>query len=77
MQSTKKPTIYEIKARLRGDSHYFTRSSMKFFGQTLKDFKVYAREDGTFEISAPIRMNGRPTGHYSKRIFCPVTNRFI
>lgn len=38
----KKLTIYDIK-RLSADSspYFFSRSTMKFFGQTLADFRVY------------------------------------
>jgi hypothetical protein len=45
-------TIYEIKRRIEGDSYYFSRSTLKFFGQTLKDFSVRKFED-KFLISAP------------------------
>lgn len=67
----KKPTIYEIKyATLKSSPHYFSRETMKFFGQTLKDFSVYKTSDpNKFLISAKIK----GTEFYSKRIFNAIT----
>lgn len=71
---SKKPTIYDIK-RLTAETspYYFSRNTMRGFGQTLRDFKVYAMEDGKFLISAPIRYGGKVHGN-SERIFDPKTN---
>jgi len=67
-------TIYEIKYRTQGNQPYFfTRDSMKFFGQTLKDFKVRKQPDGKYLIFAPMRMGGRIIGE-TKRLFNPTTN---
>lgn len=69
-------TIYEIKARTVNTSpYYFTAKTMKFFGQTLRSFKVSKLPDGRFQISAP--MKDRNTGKimgYSQRYFNPVNN---
>jgi hypothetical protein len=47
-------TIYEIKERTKKTSPYFfSKDTMKFFGQTMKDFKVYKQKDGRFKIVAP------------------------
>lgn len=47
------PTIYDIKAAQPADSHFFDRSSMKFFGQTLKMFRVSWNEAvGAWETTA-------------------------
>ena len=47
-------TIYEIKERTKKTSPYFfNKDTMKFFGQTMKDFKVYKQKDGRFKIVAP------------------------
>tara|TARA_R100000426_G_C4737918_1_gene78413 strand:- start:39 stop:260 length:222 start_codon:yes stop_codon:yes gene_type:complete len=47
-------TIYEIKERTKETSPYFfSRNTMKFFGQRMKDFKVYKQKDGRFKIIAP------------------------
>lgn len=41
MTAKKLPTIYQIKrATLANSPHYFTRDTMRYFGQTLKGFKV-------------------------------------
>lgn len=38
----KTPNIYEVKRRTIDTAPYFfTRQTLKFWGQTLKDFKVY------------------------------------
>ena len=66
-------TIYEIKERTRETSPYFfTRSTMRFFGQTLKDFRVYKQPDGRYLITAPFGP-GKPKGK-TERIFDPETN---
>mgnify|MGYP003133863465 FL=1 len=51
-------TIYEIKERTKETSPYFfSRNTMKFFGQRMKDFKVYKQKDGRFKIIAPSGSN--------------------
>jgi hypothetical protein len=48
-------TIYEIKKRTQeNEPYFFSRAAMKFFGQTLKDFKVQKQPDGRYKISALI-----------------------
>tara|TARA_R100001443_G_scaffold8555_1_gene17941 strand:- start:1608 stop:1823 length:216 start_codon:yes stop_codon:yes gene_type:complete len=66
----KKPTIYEIK-RLTKDKapYFFSRDTMRFFGQTLKDFKVGSFKDGRFKITAK-SWGGNETVRY----FNPKTN---
>ena len=69
-------TIYEIKQRTQQTAPYFfTRSSMKFFGQTLKDFRVYKQLDGRYMLTAPIkdRTTGKVMGE-TIRYFNPLTN---
>lgn len=49
----RKPTIYEIKRLTKEKAPYFfSKDTMKFFNQKLKDFKVETMEDGRFKISA-------------------------
>jgi hypothetical protein len=49
----RKPTIYEIKRLTKEKAPYFfSKDTMKFFNQTLKDFKVENMKDGRFKISA-------------------------
>ena len=65
-----KPTIYDIKYLTQETSpYYFTRDTMKFFGQTLKDFKVMAMDDGRYRISAPTKC-----GNTTVRYFNPTNN---
>jgi len=72
-------TIYEIKRQVTNAPHFFTRNSMKFFNQTLKDFSVYKMDtegDALYRIAAPMTNNqGRNVGQ-TIRIFNSVTNKF-
>jgi len=76
-------TIYEIKTRLEETApKYFSRETMKFFGQTMKDFRVYKQADGKFLLTAPIRQRTRFSGSeiwatigQTRKIFNPETNR--
>jgi hypothetical protein len=72
----KTPTIYEIKRLTESTSpYYFTRKTMKFFHQTMRDFRVCKNGDGRIRISAPMRDNtGRVVGE-SVRYFNPVNNQ--
>lgn len=55
--------IYDIKRETEETSpHYFDRKSMKFFGQTMKDFKVSKQDDGRYKISAPTYRTDYATG---------------
>lgn len=66
-------TISEIKSRTQETSpYYFTRKTLKFFGQTMRSFRVYKQPDGRFRIQAPILGNQR---NLSIRYFNPKTNR--
>ena len=71
-------TIYEIKRLTATTSpHFFTRSTLKFFGQTMKSFSVRKCADGRYKMSAPMRRwdNGRwiDTGN-TMRYFNPANN---
>ena len=63
-------TIYEIKRRHEelGGNYYFSRKTMKFFKQTLKDFRVSSLGDNKYLITAPMKWNGKIVG-YSKNVF--------
>ena len=55
--------IYEIKREtLKTEPFFFTRKTMKFFNQTMKDFRVKRQSDGRTRISAPIRQSSRRRG---------------
>jgi hypothetical protein len=76
-------TIYEIKRRLEDSApQFFSRETLKFFGQTMKDFRVYKQEDGRFLFTAPIRQRCRVFGSetwatigHTRKVFNPETNR--
>ena len=78
----KRLTIYDMKYRtLETAPHFFARKTLKFFGQTMRDFSVRKLDSGKYEISAPIFMRAdhagaalKPTGHHTVRIFNPETN---
>ena len=69
-------TISEIKNRTQETApYYFTRKTMSFFGQTMRDFRVSKQADGRYLISAPMR--DRNTGKVvgtSQRYFNPINN---
>ena len=68
-------TIYDIKRLTEATApHYFTRSTLKAFGQTMRDFKVYKQLDGRFMICAPRFLNGKQLGE-SVRYFNPTNNK--
>jgi hypothetical protein len=66
-------TIYEIK-RLTAETapYFFSTKTLKFFGQTMKSFKVYKQTDGRYLITAPYGKNC-PKGE-TVRYFNPITN---
>jgi len=66
----RKPTIYEIKRLTKEKAPYFfSKDTMKFFNQTLKDFKVESVKDGRFKISADSFGDNETI-----RFFNPITN---
>ena len=67
--------IYDIKrATSETAPQYFTRDTLKFFGQRMSDFRVMKLHDGRIRISAPMRdRSGKQFGE-SVRYFNPVTN---
>jgi hypothetical protein len=73
----RKPTIYEIKERTKITAPYFfSKDTMKFFNQALKDFKVErVGEKDIFKISAPSydRYTGKLMG-VTTRYFNPINN---
>jgi hypothetical protein len=70
-------TIYEIKHRTTENyPYFFDRKTMRFFGQTLRDFSVQKLPDGRYRITAPIRLDGRIVGT-TERIFDPETNELL
>lgn len=68
-------TIYDIKYLSLGTNPYFfTRSTLKFFGQTMKSFKVYKQTDGRYKICAPMKLDQKIIGE-TVRYFNPKNNK--
>lgn len=66
--------IYEIKQRTQATApKYFSRETLKFFGQTMRMFSVKKQKDGRYLVSAPSYWDGKLMG-YSKRFFNPSNN---
>lgn len=72
----KKLTIYDIKRlSIETSPYFFTRKTMKFFNQTLKDFKVFPEYKGRHTITAPRYDNqGKYMGE-TVRYFNPKNNQ--
>ena len=67
-------TIYDIKRLTQETSpYYFTTKALKFFGQTMRSFKLKKQPDGRIHIKAPIYYDRHFHG-YSERWFNPLTN---
>lgn len=70
-------TIYDIKYRVTNAPYFFERKSMKFFNQTLKDFRVHKLGCDKYRLFAPMKdYSGKVMGT-TERIFCAKTNEFI
>ena len=70
----KKLTIYDVKRLTKKTSPYFfSKETLRFFGQTLKSFAVIQENDTTYLILAPIYNNGKRMG-FTQRIFDIETN---
>jgi hypothetical protein len=68
---TRRIDIYEIVDRTRITSpYYFSRDTMKAFGQTISKFSVKRMPDGRVRISQKSKQ-----GFYSIRYFNPVNNK--
>lgn len=70
-------TIYAIKYRLQDNPHFFSRASLRFFGQTLKMFSVCKYGKG-YRLTCPMldRFTKRRMGE-TVRFFCPELNTFV
>jgi hypothetical protein len=65
----RKPTIYEIKRLTKEKAPYFfSKNTMKFFNQTLRDFKVESLKNGRYKISA------KSGNNKTIRFFNPINN---
>ena len=67
-------TIHEIKKLTKETAPYFfSKDTMKFFGQTMKSFAVEKHPDGRYRVSAPSGDNWIGH-HFTVRYFNPVNN---
>ena len=70
----KRLTIYDIKMRTETTSPcFFSRKTMEFFGQTLKDFHIRRQADGRYRIEAPSYQGGKLMG-LTIRYYNPLTD---
>jgi len=68
-------TIYEIKERTqKTEPYFFSKDTMKFVGQTLKEFKVYKTKNGRFKIVAKSG-NSWDYKHETIRYYNPDNNK--
>jgi hypothetical protein len=70
------PTVYQIKRRVTNAPYFFDAHTMRFFGQTLKSFKVARLDNRHFLLSAPMITEGKYRGN-STRIFDAETCQFV
>jgi hypothetical protein len=69
-------TITEIKNLTQQTAPYFfAKSEMRFFGQTLKSFRVEKQPDGRYKIAAPMYNNNREYMGETVRYFNPENNQ--
>jgi hypothetical protein len=69
-------TIYEIKRRTQETAPYFfSKDTMKFFGQNMRLFKVKSLGDGKYHVSAPAYDNNGQQIFTTERIFDSSTNK--
>ena len=68
-------TIYEIKKQTKKTSpHFFSKETLKFFGQTMKSFKVSKLNNKEYLITAPSYWSGELMGN-TQRIFNTETKK--
>ena len=66
--------IYEIKERsMESAPHFFSKQTLKFFGQRMSSFRVSKLNKHEYFISAPSYWNGKLMG-YTERLFDTRTN---
>jgi len=70
-------TIYDIKRDVTNAPYFFSRKTMSFFNQTLKDFKVYKIDKNTFKLIAPMKDYKGVNMGFTERIYDSITRKFI
>jgi len=69
-------TIYEIRDRSAKDAPYFfSKDTLKFFGQTMSKFKIKLQPSGNYRITQPIRDRSGVNRGQTVRYFNPTTNK--
>lgn len=68
-------TIYEIKELTQKTSPYFfSKDTLRFFGQTMKSFKVKKQKDGRYLISAIMKDRNKKIVGETIRYFNSINN---
>jgi len=66
--------IYDIKRlTLETSPYFFSRRTLKFFGQTMNDFRIKKQKDGRYKIFADVFLDGQKV-HETIRYFNSETN---
>ena len=69
-------TIYEIKKRTKVTAPYFfSKDTLRFFGQRISDFTVKKQNDGRYEIKAICRNAPHEEQYYTVRYFNPSNDK--
>jgi len=73
-KNTMKPTVQSIRESLALGPYFFSKDTLKFFGQTMRSFKVewHDKGQGVIRLFAPIRSKGRIVG--TTECFLDVSN---
>jgi hypothetical protein len=59
-----KPTVQSVRESLALGPYFFSKDTLKFFGQTMRSFEVewHDKDQGIIRLFAPIRSQGRIVG---------------
>ena len=69
-------TIYEVKRihESKDPDYFFSRETMKYFGQTLRDFRVTSMRDGKFLVQVSMGNTGEKS-RMARWAFDPETGK--
>ena len=59
-----KPTVQTIRESLALGPYFFSKDTLKFFGQTMRSFRVewHEKEKGIVRLFAPMKSDGKRVG---------------
>jgi len=59
-----KPTVQTIRESLALGPYFFSKDTLKFFGQTMRSFRVewHEKEKGIVSLFAPMKSDGKRVG---------------